>query len=291
MRNPQWIKDEQKMKISKWIVAVGLVLMAGVATAQDALAPPPTPGASGEITEAIPPVGTAEAPAAALAPKIVCDEPNFDFGEKSNTEFVEHDYPIRNAGTLSLEIRNVRASCGCTAVKPSQDVVPPGGEASIHARFDLRGRNGFQQKTITVESNDPETPNLILQLKGTALQTLHAEPSSLFFGRVDPNAVRSRTFDIISGKGPIQIVSYRTDNPGLVLTPVAAEPGSDGSQHRFELTLDPSLPEGNINGAAFVKTDLADQPEISIPVAAYVVAPPSAPAAEAVPASAPAPAQ
>ena len=239
-------------------------------TAQAALAQDPAPAA-------------AEDPPAPLAPKIVCDEPVFDFGERNNTEFVEHDYPIRNAGTLSLEIRNVRASCGCTAVKPSQDVVPPGGEASIRARLDLRGRNGFQQKTITVESNDPETPNLVLQLKGAAVQVLRVEPSSLFFGRIGPDGVRSRTFDVISGRGPIQIVSYRTDNPGLQLTPVAAEPGADGTRHRFELALDPALPEGNISGSAFVKTDLADQPELAIPIAAYIATQPE-PAPEPAPA-------
>lgn len=237
------------------------------------------------------PAAPATASPEVLAPKIVCDEPIFDFGEMNNTEFVEHDYPIRNEGKLSLEIRNVHASCGCTAVKPSQDVVAPGEVASIRARLDLHGRSGFQQKTITVESNDPNTPNLILQLKGTAVQLLRAEPSSLFFGRVGPDGERSRTFDIISGKGPIQIVSYRTDNPGFILTPLAAEPGSDGSKQRFELKLDPSLPEGNINGAAYVKTDLADQPEVSIPVAAYIATsvPPSA--SEPAPAPAPAPVQ
>jgi hypothetical protein len=227
------------------------------------------------------PAAPATAVPEALAPKITCSEPVYDFGEKSNNEFVEHDYPIRNDGTLSLEIRSVHASCGCTAVKPSQDVIPPGGEASIHARLDLRGRNGFQMKTITVANNDPQNPNLTLQLKGTAVQALRAQPSSLFFGRVGTDAARSRTFDIISGKGPIQIVSYRTDNPGFLLTPVAAEPGADGTTHRFELTLDPSLKEGNINGSAFIKTDLADQPEISIPVAAYIaiVPPPVVPLA------------
>ncbi len=218
-------------------------------------------------------------PADTLAPKIVCAEPIFDFGEKDNTSFVEHDYAIRNEGTLSLEIRNVRASCGCTAVKPSQNVVPPGGEASIRARFDLRGRSGPQHKMITVESNDPQTPNLPLQLKGVAVQALRAQPSSLFFGRIEPNASRSRTFDIISGRGPIQIVSYRTDNPGLLLAPVAAEPGADGSSHRFELTLGPALTEGNVSGSVFIKTDKDDQPELSIPVAAYIAGiPPPAPA-------------
>ena len=217
------------------------------------------------------------APDAALKPRIVCDEPNYDFGERDNTEFVEHDYPIRNEGTLSLEIRNVHASCGCTAVKPSQDVIPPGGEASIRARLDLRGRNGLQQKTITVQSNDPDTPTLTLQLKGTAIQPLRAQPSALFFGRIGPADARSRICEIISARGPIQITSLRSDHPGLLLKQLDPDPGTDGSTQKFELTIDPALPEGSINGSVFVKTDQADQPEISIPVAAYVVTTATAP--------------
>ena len=224
----------------------------------------------------------AEAP---LTPKIVCDEPIYDFGTMSNAGFIEHDYPIRNEGTLSLEIQNVHASCGCTAVKPSQNVIPPGGTASISARLDLRGRTGFQQKTITVQSNDPNTPNLILQLKGTATQILRAQPSSLFFGRIGPEAVRSRRFDVISERGPFQIASTRTDNPGLILTAIEPVDGEDGSTRHFELSLDPALPEGNVTGTAYVKTDMDDQAEIAVAVAAYVTA-----AEEAAPVSDPAPA-
>ena len=223
--------------------------------------------------------------AAPLTPKIVCDEPNFDFGEKPNTGFIEHSYPIRNAGTLSLEIQNVHASCGCTAVKPSQNVIPPGGEAAIEARLDLRGRSGFQQKSITVQCNDPATPTLILQLKGTAVQVLRAQPSSLFFGRIGPGAEHSRTFDIISERGPFQISGTRTDNPGLLVAPVALDPPGDGSTQRFNLTIDPAFPEGNLNGTVFIKTDMDDQSELAIPVSAYI-----ANAAETPPASEPAPA-
>jgi hypothetical protein len=210
-----------------------------------------------------------------LAPKIVCAEPVFDFGEKDNSGFVEHNYAIRNAGTLSLEILGVRASCGCTAVKPSQNVIPPGGEAAIGARLDLRGRNGMQVKTITVQSNDPQTPNLILQMRGTAIQALRADPGSLFFGRLDPDSSRSRTFRVISGRGPIQIENVRTDNPGLLVKRLDPEPGADGSAHTFELTLDPALPGGAINGSVYVKTDLADMGELAIPAAAFIVAGPT----------------
>ena len=211
---------------------------------------------------------------APLKPIIVCDEPAFDFGEKNNTEFVEHDYPIRNEGTLSLEILNVRASCGCTAVKPSKDVIPPGEEASIRARFDLRGRHGFQRKSITVKSNDPNTPTLVLSLTGTAIQPLRAQPSSLFFGRVGPDAARTRTFDVISGHGAIQIMDFRTDNPSILVKALPEQSAKDGSTHRFELSLDSSLPEGNLNGNVFVKTDMADQPELSISVVAYIATAP-----------------
>ena len=239
------------------------------------------------------PVPAQEAPAetAALeetpAPRIIAPEPIFDFGERESTEVVEHNYVIRNEGEVSLEITSVRASCGCTAVKPSQNVIAPGAEGTIQARFDLRGRNGMQIKTITVNSNDPKTPVLNLQLKGSIVNALRAQPSTLFFGRIEPGAERRRTVEIISGKGPIQIVEYRTTNPGLVVTPIAAEPGADGTVHRFEVALDPALPEGNISGSLIIKTSLANPPEISIPVAAFVVAAPApAPAEEPTPAQA-----
>ncbi|MGD9781290.1 MAG: DUF1573 domain-containing protein [Kiritimatiellia bacterium] len=241
---------------------------------------------------AAPVPASTEAPAAPeaapLVPKIVCDQPIFDFGATNNTGFVEHHFPIRNAGTLSLEIRNVRASCGCTAVKPSQSVIPPGGEATIGAKLDLRGRSGMQIKSITVESNDPQTPHLMLQLKGTAVLPLRAEPSTLFFGRLEPGAARTRTFEVVSGRGPIQIVGTRTDHPGLSVVPVAPEPGADGSRHRFELRISPDLPEGNVNGSVFVKTDAADLPELAIVVAAYLVKPAEPPPApDSIPAPAP----
>jgi hypothetical protein len=130
-------------------------------------------------------------------------------------------------------------------------------------------------KTITVNSNDPKTPTLQLQLKGTAVQALRAEPSSVFFGRVEPSASRTRVFNVISGKGPMQIVSFQTDNPGIQVKALPPEEGTDGSRYRFELALDPALPEGNIVGSIFVKTDLADQPELGIPVAAFIAATPA----------------
>lgn len=218
-----------------------------------------------------------EPPAAPLAPKIVCDEPSYDFGERDNNGFVEHNYVVRNAGTLSLEIREVRASCGCTAVKPSVDVVPPGGEAQVQARFDLRGRTGYQQKAIFVTSNDPETPTLTLTLKGTATQPLRAEPSTIFFGQLGPDGLRSRDFEVISTRGPIQIENVRSDQAAIQVTPLPAADDADGTRHRFNVTLANDLPPGQLNGVVIIKTDLPDTPELTVSVLAFIVGPAPAP--------------
>lgn len=272
-----------------------LVLSALAASGQEPAPAPVPPAPEAAAAPGAAPETPAPPPEAPLAPRIVCDAAVFDFGEKNNTEVVEHDYLIRNAGTLSLEIREVRASCGCTAAKPSQNVIPPGGEATINVKLDLRGRSGAQIKSINVACNDPATPNLILQLKGTAIQALRAQPPTLFIGRLEPGAPRTRTFDILSVRGPIQITNIRADHPGILVRAVPLDPPGDGTAHRFELELAADLPEGAINGNAFIKTDMPNQAEVAVPVAAFIVAPPApetppAPAPEAAPSPEPEPA-
>ncbi len=78
------------------------------------------------------------APAATLAPKAVCPEMEYDFGEMENTETVEHDYVVRNEGSLPLELLNVRTSCGCTAASPTKTLLAPAEEGRIRVSFDLK---------------------------------------------------------------------------------------------------------------------------------------------------------
>ena len=218
----------------------------------------------------------AQEPAAVVAPKIVCPEPNFDFGEKDNTGNVEHDYVLRNEGNLTLEILGVRAACGCTAAKPAENLVPPGGETTVHVNLDLRGRNGMQIKTITVQSNDPQTPLLNLQIRGTAVQGLRAQPTVLFFGRILPGDSRTRPFEVVSGRGPAKIVDARTDHPGVSVAARVAAPDADGSRHMFDVVLADSLPQGTLNTRVVVLAEVNGQPhQLEIPVAALIDAAPA----------------
>ncbi len=104
------------------------------------------------------------------APSIEFVEKVWDFGVLSGNEKVEHEYVFTNKGKSDLVIRKVQAGCGCTAIAPTKTVLKPGETSSVKAVFDTRGQRGKQNKGITVVSNDPASPTVILRITGEVLQ-------------------------------------------------------------------------------------------------------------------------
>jgi hypothetical protein len=76
----------------------------------------------------------------------------------------DHTFNLTNEGKSELIIRNVRSSCGCTAVAPSKKVIAPGESVPIKVTFDSRGKRGRQSKSVTVITNDPKTPTSMLRI-------------------------------------------------------------------------------------------------------------------------------
>jgi hypothetical protein len=100
------------------------------------------------------------------APVANFENTTFDFGKIKSGEMVKHEFIFKNTGKADLLIRNLTTSCGCTAVKPKGNVIKPGNASSIMAEFDSEGKNGYQNKTITVITNDPKNSEIILWIKG-----------------------------------------------------------------------------------------------------------------------------
>ena len=99
-----------------------------------------------------------------MAPIATFAEMSHDFGEMKQGDKKEHTFSLVNNGKSELIIRNVRSSCGCTAVAPSKNVIAPGESAPIKVIFDSRGKRGRQSQSITVITNDPKTPTNMLRV-------------------------------------------------------------------------------------------------------------------------------
>ncbi len=87
-----------------------------------------------------------------------------DFGDMRQGDKKEYTFELVNKGKRDLLIRNVRSSCGCTAVSPSKNVIAPGETAPIKVVFDSTGKKGRQSKTVTVITNDPKNSTSTLRI-------------------------------------------------------------------------------------------------------------------------------
>lgn len=158
----------------------------------------------------------------AAAPRIVASPAIIRFGERDAAEVVSNRFVLSNAGDAPLIIGAVRTSCGCTRAEPECRLLQPGEETGLDVRLALRGLQGLQRKSLTVESNDPDTPNLTLWLEGESRSAVLLEPPSYSFGRVDTREPPPPATIRLSGYATnVTIAAASSDNPAF---PVAVAP-------------------------------------------------------------------
>ena len=104
------------------------------------------------------------------SPKILPAEKEYNFGDVLEGNVVNHDFVIYNNGTDTLIISKVKASCGCTAAKPTKTKLIPQDSTKISVSFNTSRRRGAQRKFVYVFSNDPDTPQLRLTFLANILQ-------------------------------------------------------------------------------------------------------------------------
>lgn len=98
------------------------------------------------------------------------DEDNFhDFGNVVEGEKISYSFRFKNVGKSVLLISSVKATCGCTVPKYSEDPVNPGEEGIINVTFKTQGRPGLQNKSVTIMANtQPNTE--VLRIRATVLK-------------------------------------------------------------------------------------------------------------------------
>lgn len=210
-----------------------------------------------------------EAAPAVKGPTLQVDQPEFDFGSADSQATVEHTYILKNTGDTTLEISSVRPACGCTVAELTEKMIPPGGESRLTAKLSLRGRSGRQSKSITINSNDPERPQMQLMLVGNVSQSIQIAPDRLIFGQMAPGQEITLYVELASmSEKDFQILKIETNNPELIGTPETVEPGK---KYRIGARFKAPQSAGPLNALLRITTDHPDRQLIEIPMAANVV--------------------
>lgn len=154
--------------------------------------------------------GTAADPNAAPTLEIVGGD-TIDWGEVGGGE-LERELKLVNAGGGTLEILNIKPSCGCTTAPIDKDKLASGEEATVKVTMDVATRTGPTQKTITITTSDSLNPTRIVYLKANVVQDIATIPSHFLISDVQPGETGSSTINIVNtSTGPVTIQPPKLD--------------------------------------------------------------------------------
>ncbi len=250
-----------------------LVVLAGlVAAASPTLAQPVDDGRPVKPAPGQPP---AAAPVPSGA-RMVFESTNHDFGSIPDTAKVCHKFPFANKGTGTLVISNVHASCSCTAADPEKKEYAPGETGEIEVCFDPHGKNGPQNQTVTVSTNDDASPAIVLSISAAIRAAITIDPPIVDFGDVLRGTPASRTIKVVGRAKDFEATYASVARALLFRTEVLETKDVDveGEKLRettIEIKLTGSERLGGLQSVATIRTTDPENPLTSVQLQAAIV--------------------
>lgn len=136
-----------------------------------------------------------------------------DWGAISDEETVKTSFQFKNVSNRTVKINNTKTTCGCTIGTPTKSLLSPGEEASIDVTFNPKGKKGLELKTITLETDYPEQPNVDLHLKATVRPRMVVEPASIWYGDLQLRKGADQEVSIMNRMEGFQVTGFTCNDP------------------------------------------------------------------------------
>lgn len=208
------------------------------------------------------------------APKIAFDKTVYDFGTTSMVSSVTGTFTFHNAGDAVLEVKKPTTSCGCTVAGVKPDTLKPGEKGELV--FTLSIGNGYRggiQKSITVPSNDPQSPNVGLSIKVDVVPVFDVSPQQVTLGSLRPGTTTNVTIRVKRTDGK-KLEFTKVDSTSSFirpqLVPVESSNGSE-AEIRVEAAIESSGMSHSFNGQVRAYTDNPNMAALTIPVYIQVI--------------------
>lgn len=186
----------------------------------------------------------ASAPAA-----LVFEKTELDLQPELGASKVDAVFKYENKGDTPVHIKAVKPSCGCTTAALAKNDVAPGEKGEITATFNIGDRTGLQVKTVTVETDDPKTPQMVLTFKAMVAQALELQPTFVFWQSNEP--AQAKTIIAKAAKGvtvkKVDVISSSGDFTAKV------EPGAAAGE--FKIQVQPKDTTKPLNATLTIKPD------------------------------------
>ncbi|MFQ5714019.1 MAG: DUF1573 domain-containing protein [Candidatus Scalinduaceae bacterium] len=195
-------------------------------------------------------------------PVIFFENSDFNFGKIFKGQKIEHVYKFENRGKGILEISKVKTSCGCTAAMLTNKIISPGKTGEIKATFNSGSYKGNVTKSITVLSNDPNSPKYKLTLSGKIIEEIIVKPRNINFGSIYLGKKIDKTITIKSLTEPNFKIKKITPSKTFVKASIVER---NNEEYIIKAILKDNLEIGRFSGVIYLQTDNPRQPKAIIP--------------------------
>lgn len=216
-------------------------------------------------------------------PKVVVEQPEFDFGAGLHRQTGEHRWRIWNKGDAPLEIKDSWVECTqCTKLFVPDKIVPPGKSVEVTLQYTLITLQEDFRKSATLLTNDPDQRTVVLRLVGKVYHPVEVKPASLSFSGLRPSdQTAGRVLLLAHFTKDFQITDISLANHALAdqfdvhCRPLAASELPEGALAGYELlvTVKPGLPLGSFRQTILVDTNLDEPTRVEVPVQGSVTSP------------------
>ena len=157
------------------------------------------------------------------APRLTLVEPVKDFGTVPKGEKITYNFQVRNTGTADLEIIAAKPTCGCT-VADFDKIIKPGATGKVTANVDTTNFAGPISKSVTLETNDPNTPTAQVTISAIVKPYVEAYPAGFVRFNLLQGENETQTVTLYSEEdAPLEIVKIEAPQPWIKVTPRKSE--------------------------------------------------------------------
>jgi hypothetical protein len=196
------------------------------------------------------------------APKIKFEKMIWDFGKVTGGDTVKAEFIFTNIGERTLEVMDVHPGCGCTTAGDSTRKVEPGKTGVIPLQLNTTSLVGDVIKTAAVSCNDPETPQLTLQLKASVWRPIEVSPQIAIMPLTTESPSNAASVKIINNiDTPLEVSDVASSSPafGAELKTLKA-----GKEYEIWVRTLPPFPSNTVQASVTAKTSSSNMPTVSV---------------------------
>jgi hypothetical protein len=218
------------------------------------------------VAQTLPPAGVAvpNTPGAVRGgPQIHFAESEHDFGKIEGGSSPKFDFVFTNTGTATLEVTDVRSSCGCTTAGAWSKRVEPGERGTIPIQFNSGAFSGAIHKTVTVTCNIPARPQAVLNLKASVWRAIDVNPTTAYFSpQAEAKTVETKVVRIVNHtEVPLELSPPECSNKAFT---AELRTHTAGKEFEVHISAKPPIDSGTTQGTITIQTSSTNLPVITI---------------------------